>query len=102
MEIVKQVAKDSNVSKELDASDDTNTDVLNILSPSSAPSDSLLFAISAEDGLPEGVIESERETNSLLCVSTAELGHDVNQKLPEDSSKMLLSEDTSPTENIKC
>ena len=37
----------------------------------------------------------------LSDVSTADLLQDVHEELPEDLPEILLSEDTSPPENIK-
>ena len=101
MDNAEQVVEDSDASKELDAFDETDTDVLNILSPSSVPPDLLPFANSARDGSSEDALESERDTNMLSDVSTADLLQDVHEELPEDLPEILLSEDTSPPENIK-
>ena len=102
MDNVEQVAEDSDVSKDLDASDEKDTDVWNILSLFSVPPDSQPFANSARDGSSEDALESERDTDMLSDVSTADLLQDVHEELPDDSTKMLSSEDTSPPENIKC
>ena len=102
MDNAEQVAEDSDASKQLDVSDETDIDVLNILSPSSVPPDLLPFANSARDGSSEDALESERDTGMLLDVSTADLLQDVHEELPEDPPEMLLSEDTSLPENIKC
>ena len=73
MDNAEQVAEDSDASKQLDVSDETDIDVLNISSPSSVPPDSLLFANSARDGSSEDALESERDTDTLSDVSTADL-----------------------------
>ena len=101
MDNVEQVAEDSDVSKDLDASDEKDTDVWNILSPFSVPPDSQPFANSARDGSSEDALESERDTDMLSDVSTADLLQDVHEELPEDLPEILLSEDTSLPENIK-
>ena len=102
MDNAEQVAEDSDASKDHDASDEKDTDVLNILSPFSVPPDSQPFANSARDGSSEDALESERDTDMLSDVSTADLLQDVHEELPDDPPEMFLSEDTSLPENIKC
>ena len=102
MEIVKQVAKDSNASNEFNASaDDTNTDVVNILSPFSAPLDLLPTATSARDGYGEIALTSKKEIKLFSAVVTPELSQDVQEELPKYLLKTLLSKDIFPQKKIK-